>query len=138
MGAKQLLVGMLLFSLIAAGFYSLQSELLSSYGVANTDDYGSNLSSLNAVDTQVQAIQEPLKNAEMSDNTLSTLYYYTSAGVSILKATLGIPGIFGNLISDAMAKSGIPIPAYVSFILGLLVTLTLVFAAYKAIHKVDS
>lgn len=138
MGAKSLLIGLLVFSLIVVGFYSVQSDVYTQYGISPGTDYGQNLSRIDATVNISNAISAPLASAAISDNTLSTLYYYTSAGIGMIKAIIGVPTIMTGLIGDLLKIIGVGLPPIVATLLSTIIIILIAFEAYYAIHKVPS
>lgn len=112
MGAKDILIGLLIFGFITFSFYSMQSELYSTYGVDSVADYSSNLSATNETLELIEDISIPMNKASVADTTVSEYYYIAVTGVAIIKSIIQIPDLLIKTISNAiniLPLSGLPV-----------------------------
>lgn len=136
MGAKSLLIGLLIFGLVVSAIYTVQAEFMSNYGVSGLEDYSS-FSRINQTMDKLDEISAPVKG-ESPSNPLYGIWYYITASWTMFQIVLEVPNIMSDMLSDIVINAGIPIPPYVvDIVIGIFIII-IIFEIYYIMQGVKS
>ncbi len=136
MGAKSLLIGLLIFGLVVSAIYTVQAEFMSNYGVSGLEDYSS-FSRINQTMDKLDEISAPVKG-DTPANPLYGIWYYITASWTMFKLVLEIPDIMSDMLSDVAISLEMPILIKAFDVLIGIFIIIIIFEIYYIMQGVKS
>ena len=119
---KNIVIGLLVFSLLLGGFINFWGDMLNTYNKTNIASQFSSLDKAKNISSQYQSVETALEKGKSSTTYSVSLL---QGGLQVVNTFLSLPSILFSLISDLaniLANYGILVPA--TYIYGILAVVT--------------